>query len=143
MTLWTVTRQAPLSMEFFRQEYWSAWPFPPLGLFPTQGSNPHLLRLLQCRRVLSSLNHEGWAKLLKHIAPRLGPAGNSEGEKAGNKGRKFSISPTPPPPRRVHSKSNPRRCPFFRLLLLPFFRIPPIHPSASSVSPSSASQAVT
>ena len=25
---WTVTHQAPLSMEFSRQEYWSGWPFP-------------------------------------------------------------------------------------------------------------------
>ena len=30
-TLWTVARQAPLSMEFSRQEYWSALPFPPPG----------------------------------------------------------------------------------------------------------------
>ena len=26
--LWTVTHQAPLSMEFSRQEYWSGLPFP-------------------------------------------------------------------------------------------------------------------
>ena len=29
------------------------------GIFPTQGSNPHLLCLLRCRRVLSPLNHRG------------------------------------------------------------------------------------
>ena len=29
VTLWTVARQAPLSMEFSRQEYWSGLPFPP------------------------------------------------------------------------------------------------------------------
>ena len=28
-----------LSMEFFRQEYWSGLPFPPPGDLPTQGSN--------------------------------------------------------------------------------------------------------
>ena len=28
------------------QEYWSGLPCPPPGIFPTQGSNPHLLRLL-------------------------------------------------------------------------------------------------
>ena len=28
VTPWTVARQAPLSMEFFRQEYWSWFPFP-------------------------------------------------------------------------------------------------------------------
>ena len=30
-------------MEFFRQEYWSGLPFPLQGIFPTQGSNLHLL----------------------------------------------------------------------------------------------------
>ena len=30
-TLWTVARQAPLSMRFSRQEYWSGLPFPPPG----------------------------------------------------------------------------------------------------------------
>ena len=29
VTPWTIARQAPLSMEFFRQEYWSELPFPP------------------------------------------------------------------------------------------------------------------
>ena len=28
---WTVACQAPLSMEFPRQEYWSGFPFPPRG----------------------------------------------------------------------------------------------------------------
>ena len=30
-TPWTIARQAPLSMEFPRQEYWSGLPFPPPG----------------------------------------------------------------------------------------------------------------
>ena len=30
-TLWTVAHQAPLSMGFPRQEYWSGLPFPPPG----------------------------------------------------------------------------------------------------------------
>jgi len=34
VTLWTVARQAPLSMEFSRQEYWSELPCPPLGDLP-------------------------------------------------------------------------------------------------------------
>ena len=29
-TPWTVAHQAPLSIEFFRQEYWSGLPFPTL-----------------------------------------------------------------------------------------------------------------
>ena len=47
VTPWTVARQAPLSMEFSRQEYWSGLPFPSPGeIFPTQGSNLYLLHLL-------------------------------------------------------------------------------------------------
>ena len=42
----TVARQAPLSMGFSRQEYWSGLPCPPQGIFLTQGLNPCLLRLL-------------------------------------------------------------------------------------------------
>ena len=40
VTPWTVTHQAPLSMGFSSQEYWSQFPFPSPGIFPTQGSNP-------------------------------------------------------------------------------------------------------
>ena len=34
VTLWTVALQAPLSMGFFRQEYWSGLPCPPPGNLP-------------------------------------------------------------------------------------------------------------
>ena len=38
MTPWTVARQAPLSMEFSRQEYWSGLPRPPPpGDLPNSG----------------------------------------------------------------------------------------------------------
>ena len=43
VTPWTAAHQAPLSMGFSRQEYWSGWPCPPPGIFPTQGSNSDLL----------------------------------------------------------------------------------------------------
>jgi len=36
-TPWTVALQAPLSMEFSRQEYWSGLPFPPPGDLPNPG----------------------------------------------------------------------------------------------------------
>ena len=39
-TPWTVTRQAPLSMGFSRQEYWSGLPFPPPGDLPNPGIKP-------------------------------------------------------------------------------------------------------
>ena len=37
MTPWTVACQAPLSMGFSRQEYWSGLPFPSLGDLPDPG----------------------------------------------------------------------------------------------------------
>ena len=41
---WNVARQAPLSMEFFRQEYWSGRIleelFPSPGTLPNPGSDP-------------------------------------------------------------------------------------------------------
>ena len=49
--LWTVARQAPLSVGFSRQESWSGWPSPE-GLFPVQGPNPRLLWLLNCHQAL-------------------------------------------------------------------------------------------
>ena len=38
--LWTVARQAPLSMGFSRQEYWSGLPCPPPGDLPDPGIEP-------------------------------------------------------------------------------------------------------
>ena len=59
MTLWTVARQASLSMGFSRQEYWSGLPCSPLGDLPDPGIKPsspvlqavsllHLLKILFC-----------------------------------------------------------------------------------------------
>ena len=39
-TLWTVACQAPLSMGFSRQEYWSELPFPSPGNLPNPGTEP-------------------------------------------------------------------------------------------------------
>ena len=39
-TLWTVAHQAPLSMGFSRQEYWSGLPCPPPGDLPNPGIKP-------------------------------------------------------------------------------------------------------
>ena len=39
-TLWTVAHQAPFSMEFSRQEYWSGLPFPSPGDHPNLGIKP-------------------------------------------------------------------------------------------------------
>ena len=55
VTPWTVSRQAPLSMEFSRQEYWCGLPFPP----PGEG-------LLHCRQILYH-----WATRKAHSTHRV------------------------------------------------------------------------
>ena len=54
----TVACQAPLTMSFSRQEYWSGLPEDSLlqGIFLTQESNLHLLH---CRQILYHLSHQG------------------------------------------------------------------------------------
>ena len=43
VVLWTVTRQAPLSMGFSRQVYWSVLPCSTPGDFPNPGTEPVFL----------------------------------------------------------------------------------------------------
>ena len=50
------SRQAPLSMEFSKQEYWSGLPFPSPGDLPDPGTG---LGLPQCRWILYHLSHQG------------------------------------------------------------------------------------
>ena len=40
VTPWTVAHQAPLPMEFSRQEYWSGLPLPSPGDLPNPGIEP-------------------------------------------------------------------------------------------------------
>ena len=54
--LWPHGHQAPPSMGFSRQEYWSGLPFPCPGNFLTQGSNPGLPH---CRQTFYCLSHQG------------------------------------------------------------------------------------
>ena len=44
VTPWTIALQAPLSMGFSRQEYWSGLPCPPSGDLPNPGIEPESLR---------------------------------------------------------------------------------------------------
>ena len=37
---WAVSHQAPLSMEFSKQEYWNGFPFTPPGHLPDPGIEP-------------------------------------------------------------------------------------------------------
>ena len=55
-TQWTVAYQAPLSMKFSRQEYWSRLPFPSPGDLPDPGIEPESLH---CRQMLGCLSHQG------------------------------------------------------------------------------------
>ena len=55
MIPWTVARQAPLSVEFSRQEYWSGLQFPS-PTDPLKELNPDLL---PCRQILYHLSHQG------------------------------------------------------------------------------------
>ena len=54
-TPWTVAHQAPPSMEFSRQEYWSGSPFPSPGDLPDQRIEPGLLH---CRQMFYCLSHQ-------------------------------------------------------------------------------------
>ena len=64
MTPWTVAHQAPLSVGFFRQEYWSGLPFPSQGDLP----NPEIELeppVLQADSLLS----DTWNQLLNTASP--------------------------------------------------------------------------
>ena len=50
MTSWTVARQAPLSMGFSRQEYWSGLPRPPPEDLPDSGIKPACLMSPESKR---------------------------------------------------------------------------------------------
>ena len=57
-TPWTVVCQAPLSMGFCRQAYWSWLPFPSPGDLSDQGLILCPLRLLHYRRILYPVSHQ-------------------------------------------------------------------------------------
>jgi len=59
-TLWTATCQAPLSMEFSRQEYWSGLPSPPPRDHPDPSVEPtSLISTCIGRCILFHLGHLG------------------------------------------------------------------------------------
>ena len=68
-TLWTVVHQAPRSMGFSRQEYWSGCHCLLQGIFPTQELNLWLLLwLLYCEWILLLLSQWGSFCYLKLVA---------------------------------------------------------------------------
>ena len=58
-TPWTVSCQDPLSMGFFRQEYWSRLPFPPPGNLPNSGIKPASLESPALQADSLPLSHQG------------------------------------------------------------------------------------
>ena len=73
----TVAYQAPLSIGFSRQEYWTVLPFPSPGIFSTQGSN---LGILHYKQILSEpwrnaqfsrsvMSDSLWPHELQHVRP--------------------------------------------------------------------------
>ena len=53
VTLWSLAHQAPLSMGFSKEEYWSGWPFSFLDL-PDPGIKPATVSLVQFSSVTQS-----------------------------------------------------------------------------------------
>ena len=64
-TLWTIACQAPLSMEFSRQEYWIGLPFPSPWCLPNPGSNSSLLH---CRQILYHLSYQGTPFIVEYYS---------------------------------------------------------------------------
>ena len=74
VTLWTAAQQAPLSMGFSRQEYWSGLPFPPPENLPDPGIEPVPLMSpalevysLPLHRLRSQSNHSIALKIIHKI----------------------------------------------------------------------------
>ena len=65
-TLWTTACQAPLSMGFSRQEYWSELPFSPSRNLPNQGIKPVSLMSPELTGKLFTKSH--WEALWNHRA---------------------------------------------------------------------------
>ena len=66
-TLWTIALQAPLSMRFSSQEYWSVLLCPSPGDLPTQGWCPCLSHLLHCQMDSLPLVPLGKPKTILHF----------------------------------------------------------------------------
>ena len=67
VTPWTVARQAPLSMGFSRQEYWSGLPFPFPGNLPYPGIEPSSSELQADSSPSEPLGTQGFHKPIVKI----------------------------------------------------------------------------
>ena len=78
MTPWTTACQAPLSMEFSRQEYWSAFPFPSPGDLPDLEIKPES-PALQADSLLSATTREALSDLQKIVTKETATVGKVSG----------------------------------------------------------------
>ena len=73
VTLWTVACQNPLSMGFFRQEYWRGFPCPPPGDVPNPGIEPvSPVSLALQAESLPLSSREAHSQFIHLIAPAIG-----------------------------------------------------------------------
>ena len=70
-TPWTAAHQAPLSVGFPRQEYWSGLLFTSLGIFLTQGLSPCLLHWQAGSLLQNLLGKPGLDLAARSNFPRL------------------------------------------------------------------------
>ena len=87
---WTVAYQAPLSMEFSRQEYWSGLPFSSPGDLPDRGIKPGS-PALQADALPSELPGKPYVMLLHTIMLKGFPGVSDHKESACNVGDPGSI----------------------------------------------------
>ena len=73
-TPWTVAHQAPLSMKFSRQKYWSGLPFPSPGNLPSSGIEP---RSPELQADSLPLSHQ-WSSQKTFISLNLHTQSNKE-----------------------------------------------------------------
>ena len=66
-TPWTIACQAPMSLGFPRQEYWSGLPCPPPGGLPDPEIKTVSLWLLHCRRILYHWATREAKRMLKNL----------------------------------------------------------------------------
>ena len=69
------------SMEFYKPEYWSGWPFPSPGDLPNPGIKPCLPR---CGQILYQLSHQGNPGILEWVAYHFSSGSSQLGIKMGS-----------------------------------------------------------
>ena len=106
-TPWSIAHQAPLSMGFSRQEYWSGLPFPSQGIFLTQGLNPGLQQRAAVWpvRLLESLRGSRGGRGSPSRSSQCGPAAHPTAPASSPRApRPLSLGP-------LRHQPSPRRAP--------------------------------